>query len=83
MHAAADAFGAVGADGVPGVGAAVVAVAVGGAVARIRAAYLRAGEAHHQGGYKQDYGYHPHKGTEQTCLVNLNSQDAVSSLAPT
>jgi hypothetical protein len=41
LHAAADAFGAVGADRVPGVGAAVIAVTVGGAVA----ADLRAGEA--------------------------------------
>jgi len=48
LHAAADAFGAVGADGVPGVGAAVIADAVGEAVA-LCAADLRAGEAHHQG----------------------------------
>ena len=60
MHAAADAFGAVGADGIPGIGADVIAVAVGGAIA-LHAAYLRAGEAHHQGGDKKQ-DFHPPRG---------------------
>jgi hypothetical protein len=64
LHAAADAFGAAGADRVPGVGAAVIADAVGGAVA-LRAADLRAGDAYHQGGDKKQ-NFLPH----ETCLVN-------------
>jgi hypothetical protein len=62
---------AVGADRVPGARAAVVAVAVGGAVARLRPADLRTGVAHHFTRRSSQVKSKPHTSAETPHLTSL------------